>query len=52
MSLPARSLAITQDDQNDLAGYPYETRLEYVTSMVLLSMCLTLSICGAHNESV
>ena len=52
MSLPAQSLAIEQDEQDDLSGYPYEFRLEYVTSMILLTVYLTIRLYRTRNEFV
>jgi len=40
------------DDVDVLISYPYETCLEYITSIILLPPCLMLSVCGAHNELV
>ena len=52
MSLPTRSLTIEPDEQADLSGYPYESRLEYVASMILLNTYLTASVCRTRNEFV
>lgn len=52
ISLPAQSLAIEQHEQADLSGYPYEFRLEYVTSMILLIVYLMIRFCGTCNEFI
>lgn len=52
ISLPAQYLDAAPLEQDDLLGFPYEIRLDYITCMTFLIMCLIRSICGALDEFV